>query len=217
MSIILSLFLTGILFGAGPCLISCGPVLMSYICGTNKTVRESLSAYTVFTVSRLAVYIVLSLCVFLIGHSGLELFMADYSNYVYILAGFFLMILGVYFVLGKRMELKPFNLVHRHIIKGDTKNVVLLGIAYGLLPCAPFLGVLSYIGLVSKSWMQNIFYAISFGAGTFVSPLLIVSLAAGVLPGFMKNKNGLMVKIVRICCGIIALYMGAQLVRRAFS
>jgi sulfite exporter TauE/SafE len=216
MSIFISLFLTGILFGAGPCLVSCGPVLMSYICGTNKSVRESLSAYTLFSVSRIAVYIVLSLLVFFVGHSGLELFIAEYGNYLYILAGFFLILIGVYFVLGKRMEIKPFNLLYQNIIKGDTKNVVLLGIAYGLLPCAPFLGVLSYIGLVSKNLMQNILYAAMFGAGTFVSPLLLVSLAAGVVPGFMKNKNGLVAKIVRICCGLIALYMGGQLVRRAF-
>jgi sulfite exporter TauE/SafE len=215
-SIIISLFLTGILFGAGPCLVSCGPVLMSYICGTNKSVRESLSAYTLFSASRIAVYIVLSLCVFFIGHSGLETFIEQYSNYLYILAGFFLMIIGVYFVLGKRMEIKPFNLIYQNIIKGDTKNVVVLGIAYGFLPCAPFLGVLSYIGLVSKNWMQNSLYALLFGAGTFLSPLLLVSLAAGVVPGVMKNKNGLIAKIIRICCGIIALYMGAQLVRRAF-
>ncbi|MFA5099970.1 MAG: sulfite exporter TauE/SafE family protein [Candidatus Omnitrophota bacterium] len=216
MSIFISLFLTGILFGAGPCLVSCGPVLMSYICGTNKKVRESLSAYTLFSVSRISVYIVLSLCVFFIGHSGLESFIAEYSNYLYILAGFFLILIGVYFVLGKRMEIKPFNLIYQNIIKGDTKNLVLLGIAYGLLPCAPFLGVLSYIGLVSKSWMQNITYAVSFGLGTFLSPLLIVSLAAGVVPGILKNKNGFIAKAVRIGSGIIALYMGGQLVWRAF-
>jgi len=156
------------------------------------------------------------LCVFFIGHSGLELLIDKYSNYLYIMAGFFLMLIGIYFVLGKRMELKPFNLLYRHIIRGDTKNVVVLGVAYGLLPCAPFLGVLSYIVLVSKNWMQNVGYAVSFGVGTFVSPLLIVALAAGVVPGFMKNPNGLTAKIVRICCGITALYMGAQLVRRAF-
>jgi sulfite exporter TauE/SafE len=216
MSIIFSLFLTGILFGAGPCLVSCGPVLVSYICGTRKKAGESLSAYALFSGSRIAVYVVLSLCVFFAGHSGLVYFFEGYGNYLYILAGFFLMLIGAYFVLGKRMEIKPFNLIYRHIIEGDTKNVVILGIAYGLLPCAPFLGVLSYIGLVSKNWMQNAVYAVSFGAGTFVSPLLLVSLASGAVPGFMKNGNGFMAKAVRICCGIIALYMGAQLVRRAF-
>jgi len=161
-------------------------------------------------------YIVLSLCVFFVGHSGLELLIVEYANYVYILAGFFLMIIGVYFVLGKRMEIKPFNLLYQRIVKGDKKNVVLLGIAYGILPCAPFLGVLSYIGLVSKNWMDNILYAIVFGLGTFASPLLLVTLAVGVVPGVIKNKNGLVAKIVRISCGIIVLYMGAQLVRRAF-
>jgi sulfite exporter TauE/SafE len=210
------LFLTGILFGAGPCLVSCGPVLVSYICGTNKRVGESLSAYALFSGARIAVYIILSLCVFLAGHSGLESFFDEYGNYLYILAGFFLMLIGVYFILGKRMEIKPFNLIYRHIVQGDTKNMVLLGIAYGLLPCAPFLGVLSYIGLVSKNWLQNIVYAVSFGAGTFISPLLLVSLASGAVPGAVKNTSGLAAKIVRICCGIVALYMGAQLVRRAF-
>ena len=126
------------------------------------------------------------------------------------------MLIGVYFILGKRMELKPFNLIYQHIIKGDTKNVVILGLAYGILPCAPFLGVLSYIGLVSKNWMQNVAYAVSFGAGTFVSALLLVSLAAGAVPGLMKKNNGVVPKIVRVLCGIIAVYMAMQLGWRAF-
>lgn len=214
--IIISLFLTGILFGAGPCLVSCGPVLVSYICGTQKKTSESLNAYTLFSVSRVAVYVVLSLCVFFIGRMGLENIIADYANYLFILAGFFLILLGVYFILGKRMEIKPFNLIYRHIVKGDTKNVVLLGIAYGFLPCAPFLGVLTYIGLVSRNVTENIIYAAMFGAGTFVSPLLLVSLAAGAIPAVIKNGNGLIAKIVRMLCGALAVFMGGQLVWRAF-
>jgi len=189
---------------------------MSYICGTGKTVRESLGVYSLFSVSRITVYIVLSLCVFFAGRSGLEFFIEGYGNYVYILAGFFLTLIGVYFVLGQRMEIKPFNLIYRYIVKGDTKNVIVLGVAYGLLPCAPFLGVLSYVGLVSGNWAQNVIYAVSFGAGTFVSPLAVISLAAGAVPGFLRDRKGIIPKIVRVCCGAIALYMGAQLVRRAF-
>jgi sulfite exporter TauE/SafE len=216
MPVIIILLLTGVLFGASLCLVSCGPVLVSYICGSHKSVRDSLGAYTLFSVSRIAVYVVLSLCVFFIGQAGFESFFADYERYLYILAGFFLMLIGIYFILGKRMEFKPFNLIYRHIIKGDTKNVVFLGIAYGLLPCAPLLGVLSYIGLVSKNWLQNTGYAVSFGAGTFLSPLLLLSLAAGAVPRFMKDHNGLAAKIVRISSGVIALYMGSGLFRRAF-
>lgn len=212
----LSLFLTGILFGAGPCLLSCGPVLVSYICGTGKRSKDSLNAYALFSISRIFVYIALSLCVFWVGHSGIENLMADYANYLYILAGFFLALIGVYFILGKRMEIKPFNLIHKHIIKGDVKNIALLGLAYGLLPCAPFIGVLSYIGLISKNWMHNIAYAALFGAGSFLSPLLLVSLAAGSVPAIIKNPAGLAARIVRISCGVVVIYLGAQLARRAF-
>ncbi|HQJ15358.1 MAG TPA: sulfite exporter TauE/SafE family protein [Candidatus Omnitrophota bacterium] len=214
--IIVSLFLTGVLFGAGPCLVSCGPVLISYICGTQKKARESLNAYTLFSLSRVAVYVFLSLCVFFIGRMGLENIVADYADYLFILAGFFLILLGVYFMLGKRMEIKPFNLIYRHIIRGDTKNIVLLGLAYGFLPCAPFLGVLTYIGLVSRNAAENIIYAVLFGAGTFVSPLLLVSLAAGAVPAVIKNNDGLIARIVRMLCGAIMVFMGSQLVRRAF-
>lgn len=216
MPVILILLFTGVLFGASLCLVSCGPVLISYICGTHKSVRDSLAAYTLFSLSRIAVYIVLSMCIYFIGQAAIETFIAEYARFLYIMAGFFLLVIGIYFILGKRMELKPFNLVYRHIVKGDTKNVVVLGIAYGLLPCAPLLGVLSYIGLVSKGWLQNIAYAVSFGAGTFVSPLLLVSLAAGSAPRFMKDHNCLAARIVRIASGILALYMAGQLMRRAF-
>ncbi|MDD5774865.1 MAG: sulfite exporter TauE/SafE family protein [Candidatus Omnitrophica bacterium] len=216
MTIIISLFFTGILFGAGPCLVSCGPVLVSYICGTQKKPRESLNAYILFSVSRVAVYVALSIGVFFIGRIGLENLIADYANYLFIMAGFFLMLIGAYFLMGKRMQLKPFNLIYRHIVKGDTKNVILLGIACGILPCAPFLGVLTYIGLVSDHIAQNIVYAALFGAGTFVSPLVLVSLAAGAVPAVIKNRDGLIARIVRISSGIMAVAMGGQLVWRAF-
>ena len=137
--ILVAMFLTGLLFGSGACLISCGPVLVSYICATDKKVRQSLGAYFLFSLSRISMYIVLSACFFLIGEQAVDSLFADYGRYIYIAAGFFLALLGAYFIMGKRMELKPFNLVYKHIVKGDTKNMVILGAVYGLLPCGPFL------------------------------------------------------------------------------
>jgi len=189
---------------------------VSYICGAGKRPHEGLITYTLFSAARIIVYIVLGLCIFYIGRVGLDALAARYYNYIYILAGFFLMLIGAHFILGRRMELKPFNIIYRHIVKGDTRNTVLLGIAYGLLPCAPFLAVLSYIGLVSNNVMQNIIYAVVFGAGTFVSPLLLVSVAAGALGGIVGKGQGAIALTVRILSGIIAILLAGQLIWRAF-
>lgn len=216
LEIIATMFVTGLLFGSGACLISCGPVLFSYICATNKNIKESLSGYAVFSFWRVLMYVFVSGSIFWIGEAAFNNFFSQFGRYLYITAGFFLAILGVYFILGRRMELKPFNLIYKHIVKGDMKNMALLGAIYGLLPCGPFLGVLSYIGLVSRALHESLLYSFIFGLGTFCSLLVFIVAGGGALSGFLSRRPAFVNLIIRILCGIAALYLGAGLVRRAF-
>ena len=62
-----SIFLLGLSFGLGPCVASCGPVLVSYIAGTGKNIYKGFLVYVLFSLSRVISYIILALAVFYLG------------------------------------------------------------------------------------------------------------------------------------------------------
>ena len=88
-----------------------------------------------------------------------------------------------------------------------------LGLIVGLLPCAPLLAALSYIGLVSFSWQRCIIYSLVFGLGTLISPLILLALGAGVVPRLLLNKPGIS-RALRLICGLIIMFLGVQLILR---
>ncbi|MFA5357159.1 MAG: sulfite exporter TauE/SafE family protein, partial [Candidatus Omnitrophota bacterium] len=71
-NIISGLFLTGVLFGSGPCVASCGPFLISYIAGTRKTAARGVVAYILFSSARVSVYIALGVSVFFLSRFAVE-------------------------------------------------------------------------------------------------------------------------------------------------
>ena len=161
-----SIFLLGLSFGLGPCVASCGPVLVSYIAGTGKNIYKGFLVYVLFSLSRVISYIILALAVFYLGRFAEQrLFTAVLYKSLLILGGLFIAIVGVLMSLGKKIELAPFKFLYRHLLERDKKSILGLGFIIGLLPCGPLVAVLSYLGLVSKSWPQSIAYSVAFGLG----------------------------------------------------
>lgn len=212
--IIPSLFLCGLLFGSGPCLASCGPILISYIAATKKNILKGLVVYVLFSLARISVYLLLGVAIFSLGRFTLERLLGDFSRYIFIIGGGFIVLIGVLTAGGKRLEIKPLNFLHRNILERDKKSVVIVGLIVGLLPCVPLLAILSYVGLVSKSWLQSLFYSLSFGLGTFVSPLILLAILAGVIPQWFQDKK--YYSVFRFICGMIIIFLGLQLIYRAF-
>lgn len=199
----ISFFLMGIVFGSGPCLASCGPVILSYIAGTRKNILGSLREYLLFSFSRITVYIILALAIFFLGRVVLDRLLANYSKYLSILAGFFIILTGIFIALGKTMALK---------IKGG----LVLGVVMGLLPCGPLMALLSYIGLTAKTGIQALWQSVSFGAGTFISPLLLLVVFSGLIPRFLSEKKSIYLRIFNFICGTILIFLGINLLYGAF-
>lgn len=214
--IIFGLFILGLSFGCGPCIASCGPVLILYIAGTKKNILKGLQAYLVFSLARISVYLLLGLCVFSLGRFILDRLQGSFSRYVFIGGGGFIVLMGILITLGKRLEFKPLGFFQKKIIGQDKKSMVMLGLIIGLLPCAPLLIILSYIGLIAKSNPQSLIYAFSFGVGTIISPLILLVMAAGWLPHLVKDKRAVYAKIFTSACGLIIIFFGLQLIIRAF-
>lgn len=212
--VIISLFLLGLSFGIGPCLASCGPLLISYIAGTEKDVLKSIWAYSLFSLSRIFVYLVLTLVIFFFGQTITKV-LGFSSKYLFILGGIFIITIGILNILGKNLNYKFCNSAQDLFLKRDTKTIITFGLIIGLLPCAPFISVVSYIGLVAKHWANSLFYSLAFGAGTLVSPLFFLVVLAGLIPKIMINNHSVN-RIFNFVCNLIIIFLGFQLLRKAF-
>ncbi len=211
---LVSFFLLGLSFGFGPCLGSCGPLLISYIAGTEKNALKSVIAYILFSFSRISAYFVIGFLFFLLGELIAGKLLGSLSKYIFILGGGFIIIAGIFIALGKKMEPGFCKFLPKDIAGWDKKNIMLLGLIIGFLPCAPLIAVFSSVGLMSKSLLFFLLYIFSFGIGTFFSPLLVLAVFAGLIPRLV-NKDLFIFRIFNAVCGLIMIILGIQLIGRA--
>jgi sulfite exporter TauE/SafE len=211
--IALSLFFSGFLFGCGPCLASCGPLLISYIAGTKKNVLQAAIFYSLFSFSRIAVYLALALGVYFLGNIVQEYL---FPGYVALLGGIFIGLCGLFLVLGISVKVPFISSFSKIFTRGQVKNPLVFGLIYGLIPCAPFLSVLSYIGLISRNWGQALAYTLCFGLGSYLSPLLALSVFSGTFSGLLGKAREKYTGLLGVLCGLVMIFLGIQLARRAF-
>ena len=213
--IIITSFLLGLSFGIGPCIASCGPLLISYAAGTNKNIIKSFFMYLLFSLSRIFIYIGLSLAFFLLGHLLLDSVLSPISKYVYTFAGIFIVIIGVLICLGKNSNHKICERLQSFFLRKDAKTIIILGLIIGILPCAPLISALSYIGLVAKNWLDALLFGLFFGLGTAVSPVLIFIIFSGFITKEIVERNKFY-RIFNIVCGVVIIFLGLELASRSF-
>lgn len=214
--IITSLFISGLVLGSGPCLATCGPLLISYVAGTQKNIIRSIGAYLLFSLSRISVYAVLGLFVFFFGQAiSKYIFTHSSQKYIFLCAGLFIVIIGCLIAIGRNPGNKFCRRVQGFFLKKDAKTIFIFGLIIGIIPCLPLLSVLSYVGLASKTWRDSLVYSLSFGLGTIISPLFAIVALAGFIPKIIMS-NRVISNIFNAICGLIIIYLGERLIMRAF-
>lgn len=214
----IELFTAGIVLGASQCVISCAPMLVLYVAGTREGWRDGLKATLIFSISRLFACVLLG---FVAGFSGALL--ADFlqnpgfGSYLWISAGAFISLLGGLIMLGKEPRVHLCQPLSRHIVNDSTKSMALLGFIVGVAPCAPLLGVLTYIAFSVKDPLMGAFYAFSFGVGTaIITPIVILGILSSVVPRLLF-KNPRIFDIFKRSCGLLLLFFGARLIVNAIG
>lgn len=211
-----SLFLTGLVLGSGPCLLSCGPLLLSYIAAAKKTFRQSLRIYLVFSITRLVVYMALGAVAGFLGEWVLRRFFESrHLSWFFFLFGIFLIFLAVLVLFDRKGERGG---LCRPVMLKCTQGAGGLGteIGFGLLialsPCAPLLAVIGYIGLISDHWFKGLSYMASFGLGTVVSPLILLAGFSGWIIQLIERR-GRFVFFVRVFGALVLLALGLSLLK----
>ncbi|MCX7927550.1 MAG: sulfite exporter TauE/SafE family protein [Candidatus Omnitrophica bacterium] len=205
---LLGIFIAGIIFASGPCLASCGALLVSMISGTAKTTSEALFFYTIFSLSRILGYLVIGILVFYLGQITINRLLNFNFN---LLASAFLGIIAILMLLGRNITLKAFVTVQKILLKGIIFSPFSLGLLYGFLPCVPFLGFISYLGLISKDIKELLGRILIFGLGTFCSPLLLLTILVGSIGKFIRRQRVSVQRVIEIVGGIILLILAIGL------
>ena len=209
--IIVGLFISGLLLGWGPCLATCGPVLISYIAATKQSPGQGVWAWFLFSLSRICVYLILSLAIFLLGEFVVKQNLINIAKFIYLAGGLIIILIGFFTII--RGSIKPFrNLENRGAVcRRSSMQPITLGLIMGTLPCGPLIAVFSYIGLVSSTWQLCIFYSLIFGLSTLISPLILFVLVAGLIPRMLLSQPKIYYPF-RLICGLIIVFFGAQLI-----
>lgn len=196
-------------------MVSCGPLLVSYIAGTGKNIAKSILVYLLFSLGRIAAYVLLGLLIFRGGQIAIEM-SVGLGRYIYLAGGLFLILIGVLLALRPKIENKLCANLQGFFLKKDIKTVLVFGLIIGFLPCAPLVSVLAYIALISKTWVNSSLYSLSFGLGTLFSPLLMIIVLAGLLPRLTRAREKLF-RWLNLIGGLVIILLGLQLVWRFFS
>jgi sulfite exporter TauE/SafE len=209
----LQIFGIGLSFGlAGPCFLSCAPILITYLAGKKGPWVGALRDVFIFLTGRLAAYCVLGYAAGLSAGLLNRFTNPQAASFFKPLAGAISILLGITLLLageGRGRECGPSEgKLH------ESGGLLGLGFALGIAPCAPLAALLFEIALMSKSAFDGFSYALSFGMGTFISGLITIGVIAGVvkwIPSkFLRSKTGSV--IFRAACSVLLILLGFSLI-----
>ncbi|OIO72775.1 MAG: hypothetical protein AUJ85_09455 [Elusimicrobia bacterium CG1_02_37_114] len=209
---VIYLFVIGFSYFFGPCLGFCTPLIISYFIPTRTGIKPALKSAVVFSAVRSFTHIILSVIIFSSGRLVINV-LHRYNWIIFAVAGTVICILGILIFLGRHynLSLSPFSspLGGEGGVRGknSTQDVVLLGLLTGISPCLPHIAVWVYITVEAKSIGQSLVYALSFGAGEFIPPILL-----GLLSGKISSllRGNFFIVVSRIC-GLLLFGIGLRL------
>lgn len=194
--IAISLFLSGVALGFGPCLASCGPLLGGYIASRARNYKQAFWDWLLFSGGRILAYCVLG---FFFGNISFFL-----KKHIPILGGLFIILIGLIVLAQTTSRFKICSFFNACSIN-RINSALGFGFIVGLLPCMPLIGIFSTIAMMSRSAAEGVLYSFIFGIGTLFSPLILLVFGLGSLEKGLRNSK---IKLIlsRVCAIIVILY-----------
>lgn len=200
----------GFIMGWGPCLAYSAPLLLPYIGGTKTSWKAGLKIGVMFSLGRLLALVILGGLVTFAFSSINRFFPPHRSGYLYLFVALFMITLGILIILGKGFGVEVGKIVKKRILDGGTESMLFLGFLIGISPCVPLVAVLTYIACVADNIGWGILYALSFGIGAAVAPIILGALV-GILPEKLF-KSAKLLRVFQIVCGAVLILFGLQLI-----
>ncbi|MCK4427532.1 MAG: sulfite exporter TauE/SafE family protein, partial [candidate division Zixibacteria bacterium] len=113
-------------------------------------------------------------------------------------------------ILGKGFGVHVSKIVKKRVLDSGAESMLFLGFLIGISPCVPLVAVLTYIACVADNIGLGILYALSFGVGAAVAPIILGALV-GILPEKLF-KSAKLLRVFQIVCGAVLILFGLQLI-----
>ena len=212
------LFLSGLVLGAGPCMLFCFPLLIPLVASTSNGWVEGIKATLAFSLSRLLAYMLLGLGAGFFGELLFDFIgQTEFSFIVWTIGGIFISALGLLILLGEQSRFVACRTLRKYTIDRGLKSFVFIGFIVGVTPCVPLIGVLTHIALSVKSPLVGAFYALCFGLGaSIVTPITALGVIAGGTPRIIF-KTPRVYDLFKKACGLILILMGVRLIHSQFT
>ncbi|MCX5666521.1 MAG: sulfite exporter TauE/SafE family protein [Candidatus Omnitrophica bacterium] len=214
----LQIFGIGFSFGiAGPCFLTCTPVLITYIVGSKKGWTQTFKDIFTFLSGRLLAYLLLGALAGLSGAVLKKFTESSLSAYLQPLAGMVTILFAIILLTGKSGDNCACPTARGKMV--NFGGIFAFGFLIGVSPCAPLLALLFDIALMSKGMIDGILYALFFGLGTFLSGLITIGVIAGILTripaAFVRSKT--VSTIFKIVCASLLLLLGLGLILKGYG
>jgi cytochrome c-type biogenesis protein len=206
----LTSFVSGLLYGLVACTATCLPYLASYIAGTGADFRKGTIATLTFNSGRIIAYTLIGALVgvftglfrFIFNDSTISTFQA-YSTIAFSIVT---IIIGATLVYKNRKpscECSQPAIVSKNRLANLDKGAFTLGLSRGLILCPPLIALLLY-SVPFASPVDSVVFAVLFGVGTTISPMLVL----GGVTGWLLNKAPLLRTWIAIAGAVVLILLG---------
>ncbi|MCD5413777.1 MAG: hypothetical protein LR001_02055 [Clostridiales bacterium] len=175
-------FLFGLFSSVGVCLVSCTPILISYLVATEKNSKKFIKSIFYFVLMRTIAFVLITAVILILGRMALE-FIREHSFLFHFIGGAIVAIAGILIFLDIGTKL--------HFLKTKSKGLSLLAALFGVKPCIPHLAIWGYILTVGTKLIADEYV---YGQVAFTIALIVVAFSVGenIVPlviGFLGSKT----------------------------
>jgi sulfite exporter TauE/SafE len=211
----LGAFASGLFYGLAFCTSACLPYVASYIAGIGAGFRKGITITLAFNSGRIIAYAIIGGAIGILSGTFRSFFseasLLPFQQYSSLAFGIVTIIIGS-LIMFKRRKLACNNVAQANVGQGLGKlngrfdvGAFSLGLSRGLVICPALLALLLY-SLPFATPIDSFAFAVLFGLGTALSPLLIL----GGATGWLLNKAPLFRKWISRFGGLLLIVLGAS-------
>lgn len=214
-SLALGLF-SGVVF----CTSACLPYITSYIAGVGAGFRKGVLITGIYNGGRITAYALIGAALGVFKLSIGDAFFTSYQSYALLALGVVSIVIGANMILKSRKSACADGCAAQGIKKTNEKGLTgrfdfqafSLGLTRGLIVCPLIAPVLLY-SVTYSAPIDSFLFAVLFGVGTALSPLLLI----GGVTGWLLNKAPLFRKWISIAGGVVLIVLGISALVNAAS
>lgn len=201
----------GLVYGLGPCLVSCLPYLGPVFLARDFGLRRSWRVVLPLSLGRLAGYGSIGLAAGFAGHALKD---GAAAPALHLLVGGAALMVGLALLWrrpacaaagGSAVPLRRLNPAPRSLLPG---GLFLMGFSMAMAPCAP-LGVVLFSAAATATPGAGLLLGLAFGLGAIVVPSLVYGLGAAYLSTRLREQLGNWRKPIELLSAGLLLATGA--------